>query len=277
MLRPIAARDHSTLSRARLICLACAVLISITATVPLYAQDVTAISTPVQVAQPLAPPTLGLRQGEKVLVASDKPMEPVTVAAVNPVPPVHSSHSLLSNGAVDAVAAGLLLIPFDKTLEKSITKSDDAATQVANSFGTPLTLFPIIGAVYLSGDKQTAGEAFTAWANVSIITEVVKVAAGRDRPLVGDQQGTFHGPSLSSGRESFPSGHTSSAFAVATVLAKKHPKQSWLYYGIAGAVGLARIRSSAHFPSDVLVGAGIGIYAGNQAANHRPGPLSIRF
>lgn len=268
MSRPIAARHHSIRSRVRLICLACAVLISITIAVPLYAQ----------VPQPdNGPPTLGLQQGEQVLVASDRPMAPVTVAAVNPVIPEHSKRSLLSNASVDAIAAGLLLIPFDKSLEKSISKSDDTATQVANSFGTPLMLFPIIGAVYLSGDRQTAGEAFTAWANASIITQVLKVATGRDRPLVGDQQGTFHGPSLSSGRESFPSGHTSAAFAVATVLAKKHPKQSWLYYGIASAVGMARIRSSAHFPSDVLVGAGIGIYAGNQAVGHKPGLLSIGF
>lgn len=284
----------------RLLCLACALLISLSTTLPIYAADAAGDVAPTRVSQPdatnaspqvaqPAPSTLGLRTDQKVLVGSSEPTaHPVTTYAptVTPVEVAHSpaqtKHSLLSNGAVDLIAGGLLMIPFDRSLDKSFPKasnpgSADTPTEIANSFGTPLVLLPLIGGVYLSGDKATAKEALSALATVSIWTQGLKMLTGRERPLVGDQKGSFMGPSIGGGRESFPSGHTAAAFAVATVLAHKHPKQKWLYYGLASAVGFARIRKSAHFPSDVLVGAGVGMFAGEQAVNHSRGLLSITF
>ncbi len=281
------ANDRSTRFGIRLMLLACAVLIGMTAA-PLYAQDTAPAAPAVQVSQPdAAPPTLGLKPGEEILVASDKPMAPVKVTAVHPGSmvladtPIHSRHSGLSNGYVDAIAAGLLLIPLDKSLGKVIPRSDpnnlDGPTRAINSLGTPTALLPIIGGLYVTGDKSTAKDALSALATVTVMAEGMKVLAGRERPLVGNQHGDFKGPSLGHGRESFPSGHTAAAFAVASVLAAHHPQQKWLYYGVASAVGLARIRSSMHFPSDVLVGAGLGMYAGRQAVNREDGLLSIRF
>ena len=81
----------------------------------------------------------------------------------------------------------------------------------------------------------------------------------------GPEAGDFTGPGLKDGYVSFPSGHTSAAFAVGTVLAKRYPKYKWAFYGLATLVGIARMQKSAHFPSDVLVGAGLGIYAANHA------------
>ncbi|MCD8310757.1 MAG: phosphatase PAP2 family protein [Prevotellaceae bacterium] len=60
---------------------------------------------------------------------------------------------------------------------------------------------------------------------------------------------------------SFPSGHTASAFALATSLSIRYPK----WYVIAPSalwacsVGFARMNQGAHYPSDVLAGAAIGI------------------
>lgn len=61
---------------------------------------------------------------------------------------------------------------------------------------------------------------------------------------------------------SFPSGHTTVMFATATVLS--YYCQSWqgLFYTIAILVGFSRLYLYVHFPSDVLVGAILGVLCG---------------
>jgi len=48
---------------------------------------------------------------------------------------------------------------------------------------------------------------------------------------------------------------------VATVVSRRYPKYRWLpyvAYGLAGVVGFSRVTLSAHFPSDVFLGAALG-------------------
>ncbi len=65
------------------------------------------------------------------------------------------------------------------------------------------------------------------------------------------------------GQYSMPSGHTSSAFATATVLYEEfkssHPVLAYSGFGFATATGTLRIINNKHWLSDVLVGAGVGI------------------
>jgi hypothetical protein len=65
------------------------------------------------------------------------------------------------------------------------------------------------------------------------------------------------------GQESFPSGHTSSAFTGATLLAKEYGGRSGWYtvagYAAATTVGGFRIIKNRHWLADVLFGAGVGI------------------
>jgi membrane-associated phospholipid phosphatase len=81
-------------------------------------------------------------------------------------------------------------------------------------------------------------------------TELVKVAVGRERPNGQDHK-------------SFPSGHTSNAFALATV-AEQH--YGWKLgvpaYLVAGLVGASRIQQDKHFLSDVVAGATLGYVVG---------------
>ncbi len=59
---------------------------------------------------------------------------------------------------------------------------------------------------------------------------------------------------------SFPSGHTTQAFVLATVVSSHFPK-TWvkiLSYGFATGVGLARMNDDRHFASDIFVGAAMG-------------------
>ena len=93
------------------------------------------------------------------------------------------------------------------------------------------------------------------------LTYGLKYAFGRERPFVKypDKIRPIDAPSPDS--PSFPSGHTASAFALATSLSITYPK----WYVIAPSavwacgVGFARMNQGVHYPSDVLAGAAIGI------------------
>ena len=95
-------------------------------------------------------------------------------------------------------------------------------------------------------------------------TEVLKYAVGRQRPYLDpDRDATdlhfFSG--TPTGSPSFPSGHTSTAFALATSLGDAAGK-TWvkvILFGLATGTGWARLQQEAHWVSDVVAGAGIGI------------------
>jgi undecaprenyl-diphosphatase len=61
---------------------------------------------------------------------------------------------------------------------------------------------------------------------------------------------------------SFPSGHTLLSFAVATVIARRHPWLTPWAYGFAMLVGVSRISVGVHWPVDVLAGAVLGVLIG---------------
>jgi undecaprenyl-diphosphatase len=67
------------------------------------------------------------------------------------------------------------------------------------------------------------------------------------------------------GSFSFPSGHAASAFAFATAVAREWPAVGIPLTGAAGAVAYSRVHNGVHFPSDVVVGAGLGMGAATAA------------
>ena len=72
-------------------------------------------------------------------------------------------------------------------------------------------------------------------------------------------------PRPNGGVRSFPSGHTSKAFMFAHFMHKEFGEKSYWYsigaYSAATTVGYMRVAKSAHWISDVLMGAGIGIFS----------------
>lgn len=103
---------------------------------------------------------------------------------------------------------------------------------------------------------------FSGVAVSGILVNMVKALVGRARPELLLEEGfagwtgwAHPGESLYS---SFPSGHTATAFAVATTLALAVPRyRGWFYFG-AAAIGFSRVGLTAHYLSDVIVGAFFG-------------------
>lgn len=60
-------------------------------------------------------------------------------------------------------------------------------------------------------------------------------------------------------RTSFPSGHATAAFAIATMQASFHPRQAILWYAGATAIAASRVKLRRHYTHDVIAGAAVGI------------------
>ena len=58
---------------------------------------------------------------------------------------------------------------------------------------------------------------------------------------------------------SFPSGHTTSSFAVAGVLAKYFKKYALVFFTLAAVIAFSRLYLYVHYPTDVLAGAVLGL------------------
>jgi membrane-associated phospholipid phosphatase len=103
---------------------------------------------------------------------------------------------------------------------------------------------------------------------------VLKGLIGRQRPYVRphDPNGyqLFRGVKRGNDYQSFPSGHSVAAFAAAAAVtaetSRNAPSSTWIVapimYGGAALVGVSRMYDNQHWASDVLVGAGIGTFAG---------------
>lgn len=157
-------------------------------------------------------------------------------------------------------------------------------------FGKEYSL-ALLGGFYLAGalgnDEKAATVAEDGLSAIiiasGIITPAIKYVAGRSRPRDNDGIVNFHWFSRGyhSSNSSFPSGHATHAFAMASVIAN-HYDETWVAYSsytVASLVGVARSYHDAHFTSDVLVGALIGTLVGKSVVAHnkqlRPGQVVL--
>jgi len=98
---------------------------------------------------------------------------------------------------------------------------------------------------------------------------VIRYLAGRERPYYDKGEWAFKGFQTSNEFQSFPSGHTSVAFALSTVLAERIDN-FWArlgFYGMATLTATARVINNQHFLSDVVWGALLGFGAGMYVVN----------
>ncbi len=92
----------------------------------------------------------------------------------------------------------------------------------------------------------------------------IQLAVGRSRPGAEEGVAAFHGPTLSRPARSFPSGHATQAFALATVIGEAVPSPvvRVAAQGLAALVAFSRVHDDRHFYSDVVAGALIGSATG---------------
>ena len=191
-------------------------------------------------------------------------------------PPIIRGREALEIGGAVIVAG--LLDPDVRNLfqtERTVT-TNDAAT-VGNSFGHALTVGPALAATWLlgtiAGKPKVANAALWAagaGAAAGVATAGLKFAFGRSRP---PKNLTYDFHPFSTKDHSFPSGHTSFAFAIASSLAHATPDH-WsdvLFYAGATLTGLSRINDDKHWLSDVVAGAALGVLVGRQLTSGRQG------
>ena len=113
---------------------------------------------------------------------------------------------------------------------------------------------------------RTSVRVVEALVYTKLVTGFAKSALNRNRPFAASDPFTADPGEFSSEHHelSMPSGHTARAFAVASVLT--HQFDRWYVsvpaYAVAGSVGVERIRSGDHWPTDVLVGGVLGYLIG---------------
>jgi len=184
------------------------------------------------------------------------------------------------NAAILALGGGAALL--SHPADQSVTKTFSGSAQLEETLeaGAVVGGFPLqIGAAFTTyglgrmfkNDCMAAvgGELVQAQFVAQVLTYGIKATVQRSRP----EGGGF----------SFPSGHTTAAFASATVLQRHFGWKVGLpAYGAATYVAAQRVQGKRHYLSDVAFGAALGIVAGRTVTmpgGHKMslGPIATEF
>jgi membrane-associated phospholipid phosphatase len=215
-------------------------------------------------------------------------LAPATAArqttAPEDVPLFGRSEALLVGGLL---AAQIAVFTFDDDIRRvSARARSQASDDVASAF-RPLGRKPpwyfassaalVVGLA--AGQERVADvglHALLSLALANAVTGALKGLTGRSRPVVLDMQGAdsvwvprdsdewglFEGWQAGGPRQSWPSGHTTAAFAVASVLSEELGGVTpWIAYPLATGVAWSRVNDQAHWATDVLMGALVGTLA----------------
>ena len=194
--------------------------------------------------------------------------------------PLHWDSGSWTQAAI-AVASVALLSTQDQRIDEAIARNRSSGTDSVSADVTPLGSYAAIGVSVGSlgagllfkntelrdtGRDAIEAEIFAA----GIITPILKKTVGRLRPSQGSDADEYH---PLSNDQSFPSGHSTEAFAVASVFAAR--SRGWVVpvvaYTLASGVAFARMNDRAHFASDVVAGAIIGTAVGHTVVRlHAP-------
>jgi hypothetical protein len=165
---------------------------------------------------------------------------------------------------------------------------------VATQFGQFYLPYGIAAGFCLEGiafDDQNSTDtgilAAEAMLHSGIVVQVFKHLFGRSRPFVLSDRDHWYGPGAILARydkgrgwspyDSFPSGHTITAFTLATIISGRE-QQPWVgivTYTCAGLCGISRLTMQDHWLSDVFVGGTLGVAIGKLELSRHNQDLAI--
>lgn len=181
------------------------------------------------------------------------------------------------------LGAGALLYAFDQKIhdwsqDRRMPVTEDWA-KCGSFLGNGLFLGGLITSLYMGGEifnepslRKTALLSLESWLTAGAIVMALKAVTGRARPYTSMGSHHFKPFSFRSEYYSFPSGHTVSAFAVATVIADQTDffLVDVAAYSVSTFVAASRVHESKHWTSDVFIGAAIGYFVGKKICSlHR--------
>ncbi len=133
----------------------------------------------------------------------------------------------------------------------------------------------IIAIAWFRGSKRWVQIGLTmiiACALAGLIARGLKVATGRARPSVKQELG-WKGPSFNSKHNSFPSGHTAATTAFFGVLFFANRRLGLALLPIPLLIAASRMYVAAHYLSDVVCAAVLGLFCAWLCARWRPPPV----
>jgi hypothetical protein len=177
----------------------------------------------------------------------------------------------------------MALVTTDRITGDEMAEADRQvnASRIISYAGSIYGLGVAAGTFYLVGRsknderaRETGILSAEAMVNSLIVEGALKGITQRARPADGVERSEFF-----DGGSSFPSGHSTQVWAVATVVANEYQHNRAVQiaaYGIATAVSVARFTAHKHYISDVLAGSALGFGIGKYVynAHHRDPSVS---
>jgi len=176
--------------------------------------------------------------------------------------------------AITGATAGLLVadphvMPYFRTHAGNLDDVNDVFDPLITTAEVVALPASLLVAGYVRHDRyqvNTALLAGEAYADSAVVDLAMKAITRRKRPSDVAPGAPFNDTLFAGGKSpfkgsSFPSGHAAGVFSVATVVACRYQHHRWvplLAYGFAAAISFSRVTTSAHFPSDVFLGAALG-------------------
>jgi membrane-associated phospholipid phosphatase len=192
-----------------------------------------------------------------------------------PLKLVHGKY-LLPTAIVVGGTAGLIYAdPHIASYFRNNAKQWDSFTDVFDPMITTAEVIALPAALMTAGyirkdnrEVNTAILAIEAYGDTVVVNLAIKAITRRERPSDVPPGGDFTGTFFNGGKSpfhgsSFPSGHSTAVWSVATVVAERyrHRHKPWvpiLCYTMAAAISFSRIADQAHFTSDVWLGSTLG-------------------